>query len=73
MLVQVFPTGAILRQDVVRLLRVLPKVCGQFVSSPMTVRLLVSGLPVVAFILVGGGAEPLAPLPPLTDLLYDAI
>ena len=55
MLDQDFPTGAILRQEVVMLLRVLPKVCGQFVSPPMTVRLLVSGLPVVAFILVGGG------------------
>ena len=41
--------------------------------SQMTDRLLVSGLPVVAFFILNGGAEPLAPPPPLTDLLYDAI
>ena len=39
----------------------------------MTDRLLVSDLPVVAFILLGGGTEPLVSLPPLTDLLHDAV
>ena len=55
------------------LLRALIKICGQILFSQMTDRLLVSGLPVVAFFILNGGAEPLAPPPPLTDLLYDAI
>ena len=69
MLVQGFPTVAILRQEMVMLLRVLLKVCGQIVFSQMTDRLLVSDLPVVAFILLGGGTEPLVSPPPLTDAL----
>ena len=52
------------------------KDCGQIVFSPMMDRLLVSGLPVVAFIILSTRAEPLAPplvLPlPLTDLFYNA-
>ena len=71
-----FPPVAILRQEMVMLLRVLIKVCGQILFSQMTDRLLVSGLPVVAFIILSTRAEPLAPplvLPlPLTDLFYDA-
>ena len=55
------------------LLRVPLKICGQIVFSQMTDRLLISGRPLVAFFLLNGGAEPLAPLPPLTDLLYDAM
>ena len=76
MLVQGFPTVAILRQEMVMLLRVLLKVCGQIVFSQMTDRLLVSGLPVVAFIILNARAEslapPLVPPLPLTDLFYDA-
>ena len=73
MLDQDFPTGAILRQDMMMLLRVPLKIYGQIVFSQMTDSLLISGRPLVAFFLLDGGAEPLAPLPPLTDLPYDAI
>ena len=41
-----FPPVAILRQEMVMLLRVLIKVCGQILFSQMTDRLLVSGIEV---------------------------
>ena len=62
MLDQDFPTGAILRQEMMVLLRVPLKICGQIVFSQMTDRLLISGRPLVAFFLLNGGAE----LPVLT-------
>ena len=72
MLVQGFPTVAILRQEMVMLLRVLLKVCGQIVFSQMTDRLLVSDLPVVAFILLGGGRSRWSRRHP-SPMLYDAV
>ena len=62
MLDQDFLTGAILRQEMMVLLRVPLKICGQIVFSQMTNRLLISGRPLVAFFLLNGGAE----LPVLT-------
>ena len=62
MLDQDFPTGATLRQEMMVLLRVPLKICGQIVFSQMTDRLLISGRPLVAFFLLNGGAE----LPVLT-------
>ena len=48
MLVQGSPTGTILRQEMMLLLRVPLKACGQIVFSQMTDRLLVSGLSVAS-------------------------
>ena len=64
MLHQDFPTGAILRQEMMVLLRVPLKICGQIVFSQMTDRLLISGRPLVAFFSSerGGGAAGSAPI-----------